>query len=106
MNSRGAVSIQDRSKPAVILLIEDDVALAEMLRDRLSAQGYEVWRAESGGEAEIVAREVSPDLIIIDLMLPDTNGLVLCANFRERFTAPIIICTASTRPEDPVLGFK
>ena len=94
------------SKPAVILLVEDDAALAEMLRDRLSMKGHEVWLAESGAEAEALSQQVCPDLIIVDLMLPDTNGLVLCANLRERFTGPIVICTASKRPEDPVLGFK
>jgi two-component system, OmpR family, response regulator VicR len=93
-------------KPAVILLVEDDVPLAEMLRDRLSMKGHEVWLAESGAEAEALSQQARPDLIIIDLMLPDTNGLVLCANLREQFTGPIIICTASQRPEDPVLGFK
>jgi DNA-binding response OmpR family regulator len=94
------------SKPAVILLVEDDAPLAEMLRDRLSMKGHEVWLAESGAEAEALSQQVCPDLIIIDLMLPDTNGLVLCSNLRERFTGPIMICTASKRPEDPVLGFK
>jgi len=93
-------------KPAVILLVEDDAALAEMLRDRLSMKDREVWLAETGAEAEALSEQIRPDLVIIDLMLPDTNGLVLCANLRERFTGPIIICTASKRPEDPVLGFK
>ena len=94
------------SKPAVILLVEDDAALAEMLRDRLTTKGHEVWLAESGAKADALSLAVHPDLIIIDLMLPDTNGLVLCANLREQFTGPIMICTASKRPEDPVLGFK
>jgi DNA-binding response OmpR family regulator len=97
---------QEKSQDKVILLAEDDLALAEMLRDRLSARGYRVWLAESGAAAEALADEVSPDLIIVDLILPDTNGLVLCANLRERFASPIIICTASRRPEDPVLGLK
>lgn len=95
-----------KSKPAVILLVEDDAALAEMLRERLSAKGYEVWLAGSGSDGELLVDEISPDLIIIDLILPDMNGLVLCATLRERVTAPIILCTASRRPEDPVLGFK
>jgi len=77
-----------------------------MLRDRLSMKGHMVWLAENGAQAEALSEEVRADLIIVDLMLPDMNGLVLCANLREQFTGPIIICTASRRPEDPVLGFK
>ncbi len=106
MSPHGADSRRGENKDTVILLVEDDEALAEMLRERLSIRGYEVWLAGSGAEAEALSQQVCPDLIIIDLMLPDTNGLVLCANLRERFTGPIIICSASKRPEDPILGFK
>lgn len=91
---------------AIILLIEDDPILAEMLHGRLGARGHTVWRAASGAEAEAIGNEIRPDLVIIDLGLPDVNGLVLCANLRERWPVPIIICTASMRPEDAVLGFK
>jgi two-component system response regulator RegX3 len=91
---------------ATILLIEDDLAIVRMLRDRLGARGYTVWHAATGAEAEAIGEEILPDLVIVDLVLPDANGLVLCADLRKRWTAPIIICTASTRPDDAVLGFK
>jgi DNA-binding response OmpR family regulator len=89
-----------------ILLVEDDHILALMLRDRLTAQGYCVWHAQSGAEAELLVGEVLPDLIIIDLMLPDTHGLVLCAKLSERQDAPIIICSGTRRKDDAVLGLK
>jgi DNA-binding response OmpR family regulator len=91
---------------AVILLIEDDLMLAEMLRDLLSSRGHTVWHAASGAAAAAISDEIQPDLVIVDLVLPDANGLVLCANLRERWPIPIIICTASMRPEDAVLSFK
>jgi two-component system response regulator MtrA len=94
------------SKPAVILLVEDDPVLAEMLRERLVSRGHTVWHAASGAEADAIGGEIRPDLAIVDLVLPDVNGLVLCASLRERWPIPIIICTGSTRPEDAVLGFK
>ena len=94
------------TRRAVILLIEDDPTLAEMLRDRLGSRGHTVWHAASGAEAEAIGSEIKPDLVIVDVGLPDVNGLVLCANLRERWPIPIIICTASKRPEDAVLGFK
>lgn len=102
LSSVSAVS----TRRAVILLIEDDPILAEMLRDRLGSRGHTVWHAASGAEAEAIGGEIKPDLVIVDLVLPDVNGLVLCSNLRERWPIPIIICTASTRPEDAVLGFK
>ena len=89
-----------------ILLVEDDVSLASMLRDRLTGSGYTVWHAQNAAEAEMTVREVEPDLIMLDLMLPDANGLVLCANLRETQTAPIIICSASDRKDDAVLSLK
>ena len=91
---------------ATILLIDDDHMVAGMLRDRLGARGYTVWHAATGAEAEAIGDEIVPDLVIVDLVLPDANGLVLCSDLRQRWTAPIIICTASRRPEDAVLGFK
>ena len=89
-----------------ILIVEDDPQLAAMLRDRFVARGYSVWLAESAGEAELIAEEIRPDLFVLDLMLPDTHGLVLCANLREKHQAPIVICSATKRKDDPVLGFK
>ena len=91
---------------AAILLVEDDPILAGMLRERLGSRGHTVWHAASGAEAEAIGAEVKLDLVIVDLVLPDVNGLVLCANLRERWSIPIIVCTASERPEDAVLSFK
>jgi DNA-binding response OmpR family regulator len=89
-----------------ILLVEDDPALADLLIERLGRRAYCVWHATNAAEAEEMVDEVHPDLIIVDLLLPDTHGLLLCANLRERQAAPIIICSGTTRKEDPVLGFK
>jgi DNA-binding response OmpR family regulator len=89
-----------------ILLVGDDPAVAMMLRDRLEPSGYSVWSVESATEGEAMADEVDPDLIIVDLMLPDTHGLVLCANLREKLSTPIIICSATTRKEDAILGLR
>ena len=91
---------------ATILLVDDDLAFAEALRDQLTARGYHVYHVVSAVEAEDVVDEVAPDLVIVDLLPPDTRGLVLCANLRDRITAPIIICTGSNQPEDRLLGLK
>jgi DNA-binding response OmpR family regulator len=95
-----------RRPRATILLVEDDAAVAGMLADRLGAAGYCIWRAQTAAEAEAMVAEARPDLIILDLMLPDAHGLVLCARLREQHAVPIIICSGTRRREDPALGFK
>jgi DNA-binding response OmpR family regulator len=91
---------------ATILLVEDDEALATMLVDRLRTKAYCVWHALTAAEAEAMADEVDPDIVIMELMLPDTHGLILCATFKERHRAPIILCSGRARKEDPVIGLK
>ena len=89
-----------------VLLAEDDLGLASMLVDGLEQAGYRVWQAGNAAEAELLAEEVQPDLVVLDLMLPDASGLVLCAKLRARLEAPIIVCSASRREEDVVLSLK
>jgi len=91
---------------AAILLAEDDPALAAMLADTLGAKGYRVWHAPSAADAERMVDEARPDLIICDLMLPDTSGLLLCAELKRKADAPIIICSGTKRRDDRLVGFK
>ena len=96
----------EQTRAPIILLAEDDLDVAGMLEDLLRAKGYVVWHAASGAEAEALAAEVAPDLVIVDLLLPDANGLVLCAEVKERTGAPVIVCSGSKRRDDPVLSLK
>jgi DNA-binding response OmpR family regulator len=91
---------------ATILLVEDDQSLALMVRDRLGARGYQVWHAQNAAEAQIMADEVGPDLIIVDLMLPDMHGLLLCASLSEHRSVPIIICSGTKRKDDAAIGLR
>jgi DNA-binding response OmpR family regulator len=89
-----------------ILLVEEDAALAQKLRQRLTDRGYIVSLAASAAEAEARVDTVTPDLVVIDLTLPDQHGLVLCANLSERLRVPIIICISTQRKDDAVLAFR
>ena len=89
-----------------ILLTEDDPAIATMLRDALEPRGHRIWHALNAAEALVLADEVDPEVIILDLMLPDEHGLALCADLRSRTDAPIIVCSATKRRDDAVLAFK
>src|ERR1700681_2135512 len=91
---------------ATILLIEDDAETARSLCRALASSGYRVTIAETGSEARSILDHVRPDLIMLDLMLPDTDGLVLTTTLKALTNAPIIICSARHAQVDRVLGLK
>lgn len=97
--------IMEARRPNV-LLVEDDLALASLLTDELRARNYDVCHVESAGDAEASLDQVHPDLILLDLMLPDRNGLVMCPRLKARARAPVIICSATKRQEDAAIGFE
>ena len=89
-----------------ILLVEDDLDTARSLAKALEASGYHVTAVDTGLEARSIIEHVHPDLILLDLMLPDTDGLVLTTALKTITSAPIIICSARTEQVDRVLGLK
>ncbi|MEA2641966.1 MAG: two-component system, OmpR family, response regulator VicR [Chloroflexota bacterium] len=102
-----AAALGHRRNPrASILLIEDDAAISSMLQELLESGGYRVWVAENGADARGMLDESRPDLILLDLMLPDIDGLVLCADLKAQLDVPIIICSATTRKRDAILGLR
>src|SRR5437763_1024714 len=86
------------------MLVEDDHAVAQTLIDALESSSYRVWLAETGADAKILLEQTRPDLIILDLMLPDMDGLVLCSGLKAIADVPIVICRAQPqkRVADPV----
>ena len=91
---------------ASILLVEDDPATAFMLTDVLQSNGYEVRVAHTGAEARTLAEQLKPDLIILDLVLPDEDGLVLCSVLKSMTLAPILVCSGTQRRRDAFLSLK
>src|SRR5262245_30642194 len=90
-----------------ILIIEDDVALARVLRDNFVFEGFEVMWLPDATQAVTSAREFSPDLIILDLMLPgEVDGFELCELLRERGRTPIIMLTARSQKSDKLRGLN
>ena len=76
----------------VILLVEDEPAMALGITDALSFEGYRVVHAPTGRQGVEFARTASPDLVLLDLMLPDTNGYEVCIQLRRwSRTVPILI---------------
>jgi two-component system phosphate regulon response regulator PhoB len=92
---------------ARILIVEDEEALTEVLRYNLEAEGYEVETAARGDEADARLKERTPDLIILDWMLPGLSGIELCRRLRARSESrllPIIMLTARGEESERVRG--
>ena len=89
-----------------ILLIEDDMRLAEMVRDYLDGAGFRVTRAGNGNTGLTLHSRETFDAIILDLMLPDMDGLEVCSRIRARAATPILMLTARGDAMDRVVGLE
>ncbi len=90
-----------------ILVVDDDKAVTSLLNSILSKQGYEVLVAHDGLDGMVQVRKNTPDLIILDVMMPEINGYDVCSNlkFDERFKhIPIIVLTSREQELDPRIG--
>ncbi|HZN55299.1 MAG TPA: response regulator transcription factor [Candidatus Polarisedimenticolaceae bacterium] len=92
---------------ARVLVVEDDAAMAAALRDGFAYEGYEVSWAPDGETGLRLAKETSPDVVVLDVMLPKLSGLDVCKRLRaEGHALPIIMLTARGQEIDKVLGLK
>ena len=90
-----------------VLIVEDDAALLRGLSDNFRSRGYRVMTASDGSSGLRTALTGSPDLIILDVMLPEMNGFEVCRAVRERAVdVPIILLTAKGQEEDVVRGLN
>ena len=87
-----------------ILIIEDDIAIAEIERDFLEIEGFEVTIETDGLKGFKRSKSEKFDLILLDLMLPNMNGIDICRNIREEIDIPIIMVTAKGEDNDKVRG--
>jgi len=89
-----------------ILLVDDEATLLETLALNLRASGYEVVTAVDGVAALEQAQAEAPDLIILDLMLPELDGLTVCRSLRQVSDTPILVLTARTGELDKIVGLE
>ena len=89
-----------------VLLIEDDARLAGMVRDYLGESGFEVTIAGTGNAGLTLQKEHGFDAVILDLMLPDTDGLEVCRTLRATDSVAILMLTAKGDPMDRVVGLE
>jgi len=89
-----------------ILVVDDEDLLVKGIRFNLQNEGYEVITGSNGIEAVAQAQTQSPDLIILDVMMPEMDGLTACAKIREFSEVPIILLTAKADDMDKLMGFE
>lgn len=88
-----------------ICVVDDEDLLVKGIRFNLKNEGYEVVTGSNGLEAVDLARNEKPDLIVLDVMMPEMDGLTACTKIREFSQVPIILLTAKTDDMDKLMGF-
>ena len=89
-----------------VLIVDDEKLIVKGLRYSLEQQGYNVFTAYNGAEAIECLENNIIDFIILDLMLPDTDGMMLCKRIRRDYDMPILMLTAKDGDYDKILGFE
>src|SRR5262245_63560533 len=109
MTARRAGDGLARRPPARVLVAEDERDVAELIRYTLAREGFEVVLATNGADALRRAQDSRPDLVLLDLMLPQINGWELCRRLKQdpaTRALPVIMVTARAEEGDKVLGFE
>lgn len=91
---------------ASVLIVDDDANICELVRLYLEKEGYNILCAYDGEEALLSFKQHSPDLVVLDLMLPKLDGMDVCREIRKSSSVPIIMLTAKGETFDKVLGLE
>lgn len=89
-----------------ILVVDDTASVRQLLQDYLTGQGFRVVTATNGQEAIYAARHANPDVILLDIMMPQMDGFEFLRHFRKEKQTPVIVITAKEEETDAVLGLE
>jgi len=89
-----------------ILVVDDKLSVIALVRDYLTENGFHVVTAENGREALFVARDANPDLVLLDIMMPEMDGFDFIRAYRKERDVPIILLTAKLDEMDKVIGLE
>jgi two-component system, OmpR family, KDP operon response regulator KdpE len=92
----------NNGNPSILLVIEDDPQIRRFLRSGLSAEPFRVYEAETGAQGLVEAATRKPDIIILDLGLPDADGVDVVVRLREWYARPIIILSARSNEQEKI----
>ena len=89
-----------------ILVVDDTASVRQLLQDYLTQQGFRIVTASNGQEAIYAARHSNPDVILLDIMMPQMDGFEFLRHFRKEKQTPVIVITAKEEETDAVLGLE
>ena len=89
-----------------ILVVDDETKIVSLVRSYLEREGYQVLEANDGARALELFQRESPDLVVLDLMLPEVDGLEVCRRIRRSSDIPIIMLTARDEDADKLIGLE
>ncbi len=89
-----------------VLVVDDEPRIVDLIRMTLEREGYEVYEAEDGFKALSKAREVIPDIVLLDVMMPDMDGFEVLKELRQTSSVPVIILTVKGTEADKVRGLE
>lgn len=89
-----------------ILLVDDEPRFLSLVKAYLVQAGYQVFTAHNGREALLISRQEKPDLIILDVMMPELDGYEFLRLHRRERNTPVILLTAKVEEEDKVIGLE
>lgn len=93
------------TKMRKILIAEDNVEISDMMKSYLVKAGHEVYQAFDGLQALAMAKEIKPDIALLDIMMPDADGYRVCETLRKTMNMPIIVVSAKVAEEDKARMF-
>ena len=99
-------AIRDSMSKGRILVVDDEPVVTEVVERYLRLEGFEVATADNGEQALRLARELAPDLVVLDLMLPGIDGLEVCRSLRQESPVPIVMLTARGEETDRIVGLE
>ena len=94
------------SNQKTVLVVDDEIAIVELLKHHLTLEGYNVLEANDGMSAVEIATKKRPDLILLDIMLPKMDGLSVCKRIKNTYNVPILMITAKDTEIDKILGLE
>jgi two-component system KDP operon response regulator KdpE len=89
---------QEEFVPTSVLVIDDDAVMSELLKDILEQKDFQVFNAHSCTEGMETIRGIGPDIVVLDLYLPETDGWQICRSIREFSQVPILVLSALNKP--------
>jgi len=94
------------TSPPCVLLVDDEASLREPLAEYLSGQGFAVLQAENASAARSTLVETTPDIVLLDIMMPGEDGLSLCRHLNDAKNLPVILLTARGESTDRIVGLE